>query len=190
MGKKMDKINHPKHYNTGKIEVIEFLEDKKLDFHLANAVKYISRAGHKDPDTFVEDLEKAIWYLRRRVELHKSFHEGREPVRPNDMALKDIEDILIKRCKEKDAERNLFGEYLDKMERGEIKSDTIKIKRIGDKLIKEFGVNEVTKILSQLVGEASMCWDPPPGEATFDHPRAVDLIQKADRGIQLIYTGV
>ncbi len=64
-----DKVNHPSHYNTGKIEVIEFIEDQKLDYHLGNSVKYIARAGKKNPEAIVEDLEKAIWYIRRRIEL-------------------------------------------------------------------------------------------------------------------------
>lgn len=60
-----DKVNHPSHYCDGKIEVIEFIEDKKLDFHLANAVKYICRAGKKEGALWSEDIEKAIWYLER-----------------------------------------------------------------------------------------------------------------------------
>ncbi|MDY2737114.1 DUF3310 domain-containing protein, partial [Intestinibacter sp.] len=47
----MDKVNHPAHYNTGKIEVIDYIEDQDLNFHLGNVVKYISRAGKKDPAT-------------------------------------------------------------------------------------------------------------------------------------------
>ena len=31
-------VNHPAHYTDGKIEVIDFIEDKKLGFHLGNAV--------------------------------------------------------------------------------------------------------------------------------------------------------
>ena len=42
-----DPVTHPSHYTDGKIEVIDYIEDKGLDFHLGNAVKYISRAGHK-----------------------------------------------------------------------------------------------------------------------------------------------
>ena len=38
---KNDPINHPSHYTSGKIEVIDFLEDQKFPFHLANAVKYL-----------------------------------------------------------------------------------------------------------------------------------------------------
>lgn len=76
-----DPVNHPAHYNTGKIEVIEFLEDKFLNEpHLWTACKYLARAGKKDPAKFVEDCEKAIWMIRRRIELTKA-----EPRRPNDM---------------------------------------------------------------------------------------------------------
>ena len=45
-----DPVNHPAHYTTGKIEVIDYIEDQKLPYHLGNAVKYISRAGKKDKD--------------------------------------------------------------------------------------------------------------------------------------------
>lgn len=62
-----DNVNHPAHYTSGKIEVIDFIEDKKLGFHLGNAVKYISRAGRKDPAKTIEDLRKAAWYLNRQI---------------------------------------------------------------------------------------------------------------------------
>lgn len=93
-----DNVNHPKHYNKGKIEVIEFLEDQKLNFHRANAVKYIARAGSKgvtDRTTddgaaakTIEDLKKAVWYLQREIHLMECRREGREPLRPNDMGRK------------------------------------------------------------------------------------------------------
>lgn len=60
-------VDHPSHYQ-GKIEVIDFIEDKGLGFHLGNAIKYISRAGRKSPETEVEDLRKAIWYIERYIE--------------------------------------------------------------------------------------------------------------------------
>jgi len=59
-------INHPKHYNMGKIEVIDFIEDQQLGFHLGNALKYITRAQHKGDA--IDDLKKAIWYLERFLE--------------------------------------------------------------------------------------------------------------------------
>ena len=58
-------VNHPAHYTDGKYEVIDFIEQNGLGFHLGNAVKYICRAGKKDQKKELEDLEKAIWYLKR-----------------------------------------------------------------------------------------------------------------------------
>jgi hypothetical protein len=62
-------VDHPNYYNQGKIEVIDYIEEKDLGFHLGNAVKYISRAGLKDPSKTKEDLEKAIWYIERYIQL-------------------------------------------------------------------------------------------------------------------------
>lgn len=62
-----DPVNNPAHYTDGKIEVIEYIEDKKLGFCLGNAIKYISRAGKKDPNKEIEDLKKAKWYIERRI---------------------------------------------------------------------------------------------------------------------------
>ena len=62
-----DVVNRPSHYTDGKIEVIDFIEDKNLGFCLGNAVKYIARAGKKDPTKEVEDLKKAEWYIKRRI---------------------------------------------------------------------------------------------------------------------------
>tara|TARA_B100000214_G_C23772262_1_gene537313 strand:+ start:339 stop:554 length:216 start_codon:yes stop_codon:yes gene_type:complete len=58
-----EKINHPNHYNSGSLEVIEVIDDAGLGegFCLGNALKYILRARHKE--NYVEDLEKAKWYL-------------------------------------------------------------------------------------------------------------------------------
>ena len=67
-GTQPDNVNHPNHYTIGKIEVIDFIEDKELGFHLGNAVKYISRAGRKDADKTIEDLKKAVWYINRQIE--------------------------------------------------------------------------------------------------------------------------
>ena len=68
-GTQPDSVNHPSHYTSGKIEVIDFIEDKELGFHLGNAVKYISRAGRKNPDKIVEDLQKAVWYINRQIQI-------------------------------------------------------------------------------------------------------------------------
>lgn len=64
-----DVVNHPSHYTSGRIEVIDFIEDRRLPYHLGNVVKYVARAGKKDPDKTVEDLQKAAWYLARYIQL-------------------------------------------------------------------------------------------------------------------------
>jgi len=65
-----DSVNHPSHYNSGRIEVIDVIEDQfpGTDFHLGNAVKYILRAGKKDPQQTIQDLKKAIWYIQRAID--------------------------------------------------------------------------------------------------------------------------
>lgn len=63
--KKEDVINHPSHYTRGNIEVIDFIEDQQLPYHLGNVIKYIARAGHKGDK--LEDLKKARWYLDRYI---------------------------------------------------------------------------------------------------------------------------
>ena len=68
----IETINHPKHYNIGKIEVIDFIEDQKLDFALGNAIKYIARAGHKEDGNIyktINDLQKAIWYIQHKIDV-------------------------------------------------------------------------------------------------------------------------
>lgn len=59
-------VNHPPHYNTGNIEVIDAIEDWGLDFNAGNVVKYVARHKHKANP--IEDLKKARWYLDRLIE--------------------------------------------------------------------------------------------------------------------------
>jgi len=63
---KLDLVDHPPHYNHGKYETIDVIEDWGLDFHCGNAVKYISR--HKYKGQAKKDIAKAIWYLQRYLE--------------------------------------------------------------------------------------------------------------------------
>lgn len=63
-----DNINHPSHYTDGNIEVMDFIEDKQLNFARGNVIKYVSRAGKKNPNKELEDLKKAMWYLNREIE--------------------------------------------------------------------------------------------------------------------------
>ena len=63
-------VNHPPHYGgeENPYETIKVIEAWGLGFCPGNAVKYISRAGKKNPQKEIEDLEKAIWYLNREIE--------------------------------------------------------------------------------------------------------------------------
>ena len=65
-----DPVNHPAHYTTGKIEVIDFIEDKQLGFHEANVIKYVCRAKLKGAE--LQDLKKARVYLDRLISLLSS----------------------------------------------------------------------------------------------------------------------
>ena len=62
--------NVPKHYQNGKIyDLIDVIEDFKLNFNRGNVLKYVCRAGKKENE--VEDLEKAIDYLQRELKYVK-----------------------------------------------------------------------------------------------------------------------
>jgi len=56
-----ERVDHPAHYNQGKYEVIDVIQDWGLDFTEGNVVKYVARSKHKE--NRVEDLKKARWYL-------------------------------------------------------------------------------------------------------------------------------
>lgn len=60
-----DDINHPAHYNMGRIEVIDAIESWQLPYHLGNVVKYVARAAYKGDR--LKDLKKAAWYLSREI---------------------------------------------------------------------------------------------------------------------------
>lgn len=62
-----DPINSPPHYAAGGLEPIDAIEAWGLGFCLGNTVKYVARAGKKDPAKLVEDLKKARWYLDRHI---------------------------------------------------------------------------------------------------------------------------
>jgi hypothetical protein len=106
-----DIVNHPPHYNSGRIEVIEAIEDWKVGFHRGNAIKYIARAGRKNPAKEIEDLEKARWYLAREIELIRSQAEDRDPCRPNDMA-KEHEAEISYHEKQAEKRQTLQGRFL------------------------------------------------------------------------------
>jgi hypothetical protein len=84
-----DPVDHPPHYtgHASGVEAIEICET--LDFCLGNAVKYLFRAGRKNP--ILQDLQKSAWYLRRARKRQQ------EPLR-----LPFIEQMMSVRRAEKD----------------------------------------------------------------------------------------
>lgn len=69
-----EQVNHPSHYGgeNNPYEAIKVIDAWNLGFALGNTVKYISRAGKKDSDKELQDLEKALWYLQHHIETLKS----------------------------------------------------------------------------------------------------------------------
>lgn len=62
----------PSHYQAGEFDVIAFCFKHNLDFASGNIIKYVTRAGKKDKDKTLEDLEKAREYLERKIEWVKA----------------------------------------------------------------------------------------------------------------------
>ena len=65
---KRSNVDHPSLYlkDSGH-EVIDVIEAWGLNFNLGNAIKYIARAGKKDPKKYKEDLNKAVWYINNQI---------------------------------------------------------------------------------------------------------------------------
>lgn len=69
--KRKDNVNSPSHYNFGDIEVVDFIDqvtkhyNSEVAYHIGNAIKYISRAPHKNGK---EDVAKAKWSIERAFE--------------------------------------------------------------------------------------------------------------------------
>jgi hypothetical protein len=64
-----DDVNHPVHYNNGKVECIEAIEamlsETEFEGYVrGNVMKYVWRFKYKDG---VKDLKKAKWYLERLI---------------------------------------------------------------------------------------------------------------------------
>lgn len=71
-----DPVNHPKHYisDPSGIECIQIVRHR--NFNIGNAIKYLWRAGLKDGNSDIQDLQKAIWYIQREIERKKRVKGG------------------------------------------------------------------------------------------------------------------
>jgi hypothetical protein len=62
----MSKVDHPNHYqHPSGVEAIQVCEWE--NFNVGNALKYLFRAGRKEGEPSVDDLQKASWYLQREI---------------------------------------------------------------------------------------------------------------------------
>ena len=61
----------PSHYKAGDFDVIAFCQKHDLNFDVGNVIKYVTRAGKKKDNSELQDLNKAMEYLRRRIEFVK-----------------------------------------------------------------------------------------------------------------------
>ena len=63
-----DPVNHPKHYisDPSGIECIQIVRHR--NFNIGNAIKYLWRAGLKDGNSDIQDLQKAVWYIQDEIE--------------------------------------------------------------------------------------------------------------------------
>lgn len=82
-----DDVNHPSHYNTGEIEVLEYLTDKfGLPYVLGTLSKYAPRAGKKDD--LLKDVSKIVFYAIWAQEVVLAAAENRNRCKPNELMSK------------------------------------------------------------------------------------------------------
>ena len=91
-----DLVNHPSHYETGKFECIDVMEealgrDVVKGFCIGNAFKYLYRAKRKNG---LEDLKKAQWYLNRVISMEDA-DNTKDPYVEQKTILKDLEDEIL-----------------------------------------------------------------------------------------------
>ena len=93
---KPDLVNHPSHYETGKFECIDVMEealgrDVVKGFCIGNAFKYLYRAKRKNG---LEDLKKAQWYLNRIISMEDADNTKDSYIEQKER-LKDLEDEIL-----------------------------------------------------------------------------------------------
>lgn len=72
-----DNVNHPSHYETGKFECIEVMletqgKEAVKSFCVCNAFKYLYRHKNKNE---LEDIKKAVWYLKKFIDLEEGTND-------------------------------------------------------------------------------------------------------------------
>lgn len=68
MTKENDPVSHPSHYTSHPSGVECITIAKHENFCIGNALKYLWRAGRKDPNKTIEDLKKAMQYIQYEID--------------------------------------------------------------------------------------------------------------------------
>ena len=90
-------VSHPSHYCDGGIETIDYIIALSAPFHLGNVIKYISRAGKKDKNKTLQDIEKSKWYLDNyihHVDCRRSFSSFVDGISPKNVINITSEDFI------------------------------------------------------------------------------------------------
>jgi hypothetical protein len=68
----------PGYYQSSMGDIFDIAHAYNLSFPLGNAVKYICRAGKKDRDKDIEDLQKAMRCIQREIDIRRQDNVRRE----------------------------------------------------------------------------------------------------------------
>jgi hypothetical protein len=77
----MNNKTNPEHYQFAGVEVIQITQ--YLDFLLGNVVKYSARAGRKEGESKLDDLQKAQWYITKAIQLEIKHNEEQQTASQN-----------------------------------------------------------------------------------------------------------
>jgi len=105
MNEKSNNVNHPKHYTNGKIECIDALESATIGLEgieavdTGAAIKYLWRWKLKGG---VEDLKKAIWYIKHLIKSQGEIYDDESKSEPSlfveDLKISIVEDEWTGKC--------------------------------------------------------------------------------------------
>lgn len=94
----MSNAINPEHYNRLNPQPKDVIRAWGLNFNLGSAVKYISRAGHKDD--IVQDLKKAREFLSFEIEALEAERKADIPDHPNcRCSMKDEKQVDVYKVK-------------------------------------------------------------------------------------------
>ena len=110
-------VEHPSHYGgaDNPYEAIKVLREWQLDkdAYLWNVGKYLSRAGHKDGNSQLQDLTKARWYLDYKIRLLEEQQKIVESVVDTLKKIPDEANDKLDTMQKKDIQGNFYDPRLN-----------------------------------------------------------------------------